>query len=140
MALFADNPEIKRMTVKINFWFEWGGGCLWPADEATINQIDFGPYDLLDNNVLALPEALISECRRLAAWHNQSLNWEHPPDPGPWRQQECDTFNSSSRELFKKLEAELKSSAELIYKQVDLVEDPDLDQYLKDPKRFRREQ
>jgi len=55
----------------------------------------------------------------LLEWYDQSLNWDYPPNPRPWRQEECDRFNDA-------------------VKPPELMEDPDLDEYLKDPKGFMR--
>jgi hypothetical protein len=76
----------------------------------------------------------------LAEWHDTSLNWDYPPDPGPWRQQECDRFNTAVAELLADIRRELGPTFRVIVRQQPCVEDPDLDAYLADPKGFRRKE
>jgi hypothetical protein len=80
----------------LRFVFEWVGGCLWPGDAAAYRELDLGPYDVFDPCPLPLSAATLARCRRQAEWHDTSLNREYPPDPGPWRQPECDRFNDSA--------------------------------------------
>jgi hypothetical protein len=73
-------------------------------------------------------------------WHRASLNWDYPPDPGPWRQPECDRFNAAAAKLLTDIRVELGPTFEVINRQDKMVEDPDLDAYLADPKGFRGKQ
>jgi len=123
---------------KLRFFFEWGGGCLWPDSDDTYRDFDFGPYDILAPCPLKLSAATLESCRRMAEWHDTSLNWDYPPDPGPWRQPECDRFNEAVRHLLETLRAELSDQFEVVSTQAQVTEDPDLDTYLADPKWFRR--
>lgn len=122
----------------LRFFFEWSGGCLWPGNEAAYQNLDCGPYDLLDPCPLPLSAATLERCRRLAAWHDTSLNWDYPPDPGPWRQPECDRFNVTAAELLEDIRRELGPEFEVVDRQARSTEDSDLDAYLADPKGFRR--
>jgi hypothetical protein len=124
----------------LHFWFDWGAGCLWPGNEAMRRDFDLGPYDALDTCPLPLSQEILSRCKQLTTWHDQSLNWDYPSDPGPWRQTECDRFNAAAAALFTDIRAELGSDFEVIDRQVMVSEDPDLDAYLADPKGFRRKQ
>ena len=58
--------------------------------------------------------------------------------PGPWRQAECDRFNADVGEMVADLSRELGSEFKVINRQQPMVEDPDLDAYLADPKWYRR--
>jgi hypothetical protein len=122
----------------IRFFCEWGGGCLWPENDDAYHAFNLGPYDLHDPCPLPLSDDMLKRCRELGVWHDASLNWEYPPDPGPWRQAECDRFNSAVVELVDDLCRELGSEFEVINKQQQITEDPDLDEYRADPKGFRR--
>jgi hypothetical protein len=118
---------------QIRFFCEWGGGALWPGGPAA-DRFAAGP---LDDQLPLSPETR----RRLEAlcdWHDTSLNWEYPPDPGPWRQAECDRFNAAAAALLERLRAELGPLYAVIDAQPRLSEDPDLDAYLADPAGFRR--
>ena len=122
----------------LRFFFEWGGGCLWGGDDVTFREFDIGPYDLIDPCPLPLSIATLERCRFLAEWHDASLNWDYPPDPGPWRQPECDRFNADVQLLLAEIRRELGPEFQVVDQQVELAEDPDLDAYLDNPKGFRR--
>src|SRR5689334_14115844 len=122
----------------LRFFFEWGGGCLWPGNDASYKDFDLGPYDLLDPCPLPLSAATLERCRQVAEWYDASLNRNYPPDPGPWRQAECDRFNEAVRQLLAMIRSELVDRYEVIDQQPRVVEHPDLDAYLADPKGFRR--
>ena len=63
----------------------------------------------------------------MAEWHDGSLNRDYPPDPGPWRQPECDRFNAASAVLLADIRAELGPEFEVIDRQARCEEDPELD-------------
>ena len=125
-------------TYKLRFFFEWGGGCLWPGNDAARWDFDFGPFDLLEPCPLPLSAAVRERCRKLAEWHDTSLNWEYPPDPGQWRQPECDRFNAAAAELLAEIRRELGPAFSVTDCRLQCAEDPELDAYLADPKGFRR--
>ncbi len=127
-----------QTTYELEFFFEWGGGCLWPGDDAARRDFDLGPYDLPEPCPLPLPATVLERCRKLAEWHDTSLNRDYPPDPGPWRQPECDRFNIAAAELLADIRGELGPAFRVIDRRLLCTEDPDLDRYLADPKGFRR--
>jgi hypothetical protein len=120
----------------LRFFFEWGGGCLWPGNDAAYREFGYGPLDMTE--VLPLSLETVTKCRKLGEWYDTSLNWDYPPDPGPWRQAECDQFNTAAAELLADLRKELGPQFEVIDRQVAVREDPELDAYLANPKAFRR--
>jgi hypothetical protein len=122
------------------FFFEWGGGCLWPGNEAAYRDFELGPYDLCVPCPLPLSATVLERCRRIAEWHDSSLNWDYPPDPGPWRQPECDRFNAAAEDLLADIRRELGPEFKVIDQQARCAEDTDLEAYLADPKGFRRKQ
>lgn len=122
----------------LRFFVEWRGGCLWAGNDAARRDLEYGPYDLQDPCRLPLAAATLDRCRKIAEWHDRSLNWQSPPDPGPWRQPECDSFNAAVTALIADIGRELPPEFEVSDEQVPCVEDPDLDAYLADPKGFRR--
>jgi hypothetical protein len=122
----------------LRFFFEWGGGCLWSGNAAAYADFKYGPYDALDPCPLPLSAAILEKCRMVGHWHDAALNQDYPPDPGPWRQPECDRFNAAVCELLAEIRQELGTAFEVIDKQGKMVEDPDLDAYLADHKGFRR--
>jgi hypothetical protein len=121
----------------LRFFFEWGGGCLWPGNDTAYTDFGYGPLDMADTK-LPLSVETIRRCGELAAWHDTSLNQSYPPDPGPWRQPECNRFNEAVMLLLATVRAELGYRFEVTNQQPEAIEDPDLDAYLADPKGFRR--
>ena len=107
---------------ELRFAFDAGSGTvLW------------GPADLA---ALPLSDGLRAELASLAAQYDESLNWDYPPDPGPWREARCARFNADARDALERVRAELGQEVEDGF--VELHEDPDLDRYLADPKGFER--
>ncbi|MBN9391023.1 MAG: hypothetical protein J0I20_23545 [Chloroflexi bacterium] len=118
------------------FFFDWGSPseCLWPDNQAARARFGFAP----SIEIFPVSPALKAEVIRVGEWYQTALNWDYPPDPGPWRQAECDRFNRGVRQLFDALGKELGPNFKLVYAQDEPAEDPDLDEYLKDPAHFKR--
>lgn len=122
----------------IRFFCEWGGGCLWAENDGAFAAFGVGPIDLRDPCPLPLTAEVLRRCEELTQWHDTAHNWEYPPDPGPWRQDECDRFNESVKELVDAIRAELGDQFEVVNQQHEVAEDPDLDAYLANRKRRSR--
>jgi hypothetical protein len=123
--------EIKEQVKYLfRYFIEWGGNCLWPKNAEAQERFGY-PADPHD---LPLTAETIIELKRIEAWYQESLNWDYPPDPGPWRQDECDRFNRASKDLLERIRFELGPNFEVIDQQPELKEDPDLDSYLANPK------
>ena len=118
----------------IRYWFDWGAGCFWSANDEARER--FGYF--IPPEELPLSEGTIKRANDLMNWHDQALNWEYPPDPGPWRQEECARFNRAAKELLIIVRQELGKNFEIVDKLIEEKEDPDLDAYLRDPKGFKR--
>jgi hypothetical protein len=88
--------------------------------------------------MLPLSSGIIARINELQKWFDRSLNWDYPPDPGPWRQDECDRFNRAARALYDAIVRELGSGFAISYQQDPLNEDPDLDIYMQDKWVYRR--
>jgi hypothetical protein len=124
-----------KQKYKIRFFFDYGSGtCFWSGNDKTRAKFNYP----IKPEELPLPVESLKKVRDLLEWYDQSLNWSYPPDPGPWRQGECNRFNHAVKQLLKTVKMELGEEFELCNEQPDLIEDPDLDQYLKDPKGFSR--
>lgn len=121
---------------RLNFRFEWMADTVFQtANDAARDQFGIG---MIAPENFPLTPTTIDHIHKLSRWHDASLNPDYPPDPSLWRQAECDRFNAAARDLFETVVRELGTDFEVIYLQADLVEDPDLDAYLQDPKSFRR--
>jgi hypothetical protein len=112
---------------RLKYWFEWGGGCLWAADRATGE--DFGYC--CDLAALGLSADLRRRIGEMEKWHDTALNWIHPPDPGPWRREECDRWNRAAAELYRSISLELGDRFQILNEEEIHQEDPGLDAYLK---------
>ncbi|MEU7798447.1 hypothetical protein AB0J14_08190 [Micromonospora arborensis] len=117
------------------FFFDAGSGTvLWVDDPE--GQAIWGYAVDLDE--LPISPELQAELIDLVAEYDTSLNWEYPPDPGPWREAQCDRFNAATREALSRLRTELGPTWRIEDGFTALHEDPDLDRYLRDPKGFVR--
>jgi len=124
-------------TYKLNFWFEWlADTCFQAADVVTSEKFGIG---MIAPERLPLKQETITQVKLLSQWHDTSLNWDYPPNPGLWRQEECNRFNAAAKQLFDTITVELGETFEIAYSQIDLVEDPELDKYLNDPQNFKRD-
>lgn len=107
---------------QLRFFFDAGSGAvLWG---------DVGPVDP------PMSRALRASLDSLIEQYDESMNWDYPPDPGPWREARCVRFNADVRAALARLRAELGREIEDGF--TELHEDPDLDRYLADPKGFKR--
>jgi len=127
----TDKPKYR-----LRFFFEWSESVnfLWAGNDLAFKKFDAGPI----NHKIPMSDGLRKRAEELSSWYQYSLNWEYPPHPGPWRQEECDRFKIAVRVFFADLQADLGSDYELIYQQDEPDEDPDLDDYLADLQNFRR--
>ncbi|MER7443798.1 hypothetical protein [Micromonospora avicenniae] len=120
---------------RARFFFDPGsGGVLWPSGPQ--DQQAFGYPVSLD--ALPVSADLRDELTQLVEWYDTSLNWDYPPDPGPWREPECRAFNAAVRRAFDQLRVELGDKWIIANDFQEVYEDPDLDRYLADPVDFRR--
>lgn len=95
----------------VRLMFEWGGGCLWCADDAARDRFGVGPIE----DALPLSEATRSRLQDLTEWHDRSLDREYPPDPGPWDDAERARFEAAARAMLARLRAELGPEFEIVY-------------------------
>ncbi len=113
-----------------NVYFDHGSGtCVWLEDAADC---------WADPEQLPVSATLRAELLRLVDWYDTALNRDYPPDPGPWREPECERFNTAVRDLVVRLRTELGADWVLHDCTEQMHEDPDLDRYLADPAGFRR--
>jgi hypothetical protein len=131
-----DEHGVERLKYVLRFWFEWRSVTVfWPTNDAAYER--FGIGAILPEELPRTPDTQ-RWVREVAEWHDDSLNWEYPPDPGPWREEECARFNAAVHELYAMVVRELGAPSEVIFAADELHEAPDLDEYLRDPKGFRR--
>lgn len=118
-----------RKEYRLRFFFDAGSGvCFWTANDPA--RARFNNYPIRAGE-LPLPDATVQRIEELVGWYDRSLNWDYPPDPGPWRQADCDRFNAAVRDLLATVRQELGADFEIINEYREQSEDPDLDYYLR---------
>jgi hypothetical protein len=95
----------------LRLMFEWGGGCLWCGNEAARAKFDVGPVE----DLLLLSPETHRRLDELSVWHDQALNWDYPPDPGPWSPEEYERFDQAANELLMAVKDELGPEYEVRY-------------------------
>lgn len=98
------------------YWFEWGCSedfcpCLWSADDITRDRYGYS----VDLNKLPISRELIQFLCRLDIEHDNALDWDYPPAPLLWTDEEEKTFYLNAEEGYKRLCAELGKDYEIIY-------------------------
>ena len=96
---------------RIRLMFEWGGGSLWCGNEAASRKFDVGPVE----DKLPLSNTVLERLNALSQWHDTALNWEYPPDPGPWDPDEYAKFEAEALAFLSELQAELGPDFEVVY-------------------------
>nr|WP_223244243.1 hypothetical protein [Streptomyces sp. CBMA156] len=87
----------------MRFFFESGsvGSVLWPEDPES-------PYGCPAGlELLPLGAGLRAELTELSQWYQTSIDWDYPPDPSPWGQEEKDRFNARARAALDAVRREL---------------------------------
>ena len=97
---------------KLKLMFEWGGGCLWGANDETSRRFGVGPLE----DALPISEATRRRLEELTVWHDESLNWDYPPDPGPWSLDEYERFDLAARRILEKIRSDLGAEFDVDYK------------------------
>ena len=118
------------------YFFDAGSGTLLWATEPADQEVWGYAIDL---ERLPISRTLLAELDDLLTRYDSSLNWDYPPDPGPWREARCREFNDAARRALAGLREELGPEWRIEDGFRELHEDPDLDRYLTDPKGFTRE-
>jgi hypothetical protein len=119
---------------KVRFCFDWYSAYLWAANEAARTDFGYG----VDPERYPLSKETIRRGNELCEWYTTALNQDYPPAPGPWRQEECERFNTAARDFLEAIRRDLGPDFEVIDEQKELREDLELDAYLADPDGFLR--
>ena len=84
-------------TYKFRYFFSAGSGvCLWSDNDAAREKFDY-PVNF---SKLTLSENLQRKALYIMAWYDTSLDWDYPPDPSPWSEEEKTRFNLAAQELY----------------------------------------
>ena len=87
----------------VRLMFEWGGGCLWPGNDAARSEFD---VDYVEDR-LPLSEETRRRLEELSVWHDTSLDWDDPAGPSPWPPGEDERFERAAAEVLERVRAEL---------------------------------
>jgi hypothetical protein len=90
----------------LRFFFEWGGSCLWAADDAARARLGY-PVEL---SKLPIPEELRAD---LLQAEERFQTWYAPNDPAgptPWTEEECEQFDELTDNLLARLRDALGST------------------------------
>ncbi len=101
-----------RLVVRL--MFEWGGGCLWPGDDAARAAYGFGP---IEDQLLLSPDTR-RQLAEMSTWHDTSRDWDYaafPQHPSPWPSAEWHRFERAVVEMQSVLRGELGESFDLVY-------------------------
>ena len=101
---------------RIRFFFELGvTAYLWAGDDFTLDTFDVGPIE----DKLPLSDEIRQRAEEISDWYQTSVDWDYPPAPTPWSEEECDQFRIIAREFFEDLQQELGDDFELLYDQIE---------------------
>src|SRR5438132_957303 len=100
---------------RLRFFFDFGSGsrCLWSDNPAARERFEY----CVELRELSLSPETVAQAEQIGRWFDQSLNWEYPPNPGPWRQEECDRFNRAAEQLMLKIRLELGDEFDVVGQQ-----------------------
>lgn len=99
---------------RIKLMFEWGGGTLWPDNAAARDAFDVGSIE----DRLPLSEPTRARLDALSAWHDTALNWDYPPDPGPWTDADEARFEAAAADVLAAVRADLGPDYEVVYRRL----------------------
>ena len=108
--------DTRKAKYTFNFWFEWGCSedfcpCLWPADKATRAAFD-GCADIFG---LPISDDLTRYLCELGMEHDEALDWEYPPNPLLWTDDEQKEFIRKAKEAHRRLQEELGEEYQINY-------------------------
>lgn len=104
--------EIKMAKYKMKYWFEWGGTCLWSANDAARNEFGYA----VDEQQLPISQNLKNLLWYLQAYHENMMDMDNAPDDSPWWTEE-DTvmFDKKKKFAYEQLCRELGEEYEIVY-------------------------
>ena len=100
--------------LRIRLMFEWGGGALWCGNEATLARLSVGPVE----DKLPLSTTTRARLSEMTRWHDTALNWDYPPDPGPWEDGEYKRFDDAANSLLAVIQKELGAEFKVVYEKL----------------------
>ncbi len=103
--------EFAMQKYRFRFFLDPGSGtCLWSADDHTKAEYDYP----VDHRRLHLPENTFRALQHLIAWFDTSVDWEYPPNPGPWTPEEADRFSAYKASILALVRTQLGTDYEIV--------------------------
>jgi hypothetical protein len=100
-----------RDKLRLRFFFDAGSGtCLWTGNDAARSRFDY----CVDPDDLPLSASSRERVRALVRRYDESIDWDYPPNPPLWSEEESTRFALDARELLDVLRAELGADFELV--------------------------
>ena len=96
---------------RVRLMFEWGGGTIRCGNDLARAKFDAGPIE----DVLPISDPIRERLCDLTKWHDTALNWDYPPGPSPWSDEERTRFESAAKILLIDLQTNLGPCFEVIY-------------------------
>ena len=114
-------PNYEAMVPKYELllMFEWRGGCLWCLNDAAREAFDVGPVE----DRIGLTEEILTKMDKLTEWHDTALNWDYPPDPGPWQKAEYEAFDIAALEIMYEVKKCLGPKFRVFYDKLGYFEE-----------------
>jgi len=105
----ADKIGVLINKYHLKFWFEHGGICIWGANEKAKNKYGYA----IEQKDLPISAGLIRELNDLEDKYVTFLDWEYPPNPSPWSEEQKHDFLNRATIAYEKLKAELGTDYEV---------------------------
>lgn len=86
------------------------GICLWSSNAEAVAKFDYG----VDSSTLPVPENTWRRMLYLSAWWDTSIDWNYPPDPSPWDDEERRRFNVEAQKMLALLREQLGADFEIV--------------------------
>lgn len=84
---------------------------MWCGDGTALARFSAGSIE----EKLPLSSITLESLGKMTRWHDTALNWNYPPDPGPWKASEYTEFDDAAGPLFQAIEEELGHGFEVVY-------------------------
>lgn len=96
----------------LKYWFEWGGTCLWSANDTARPEFDYA----VDEQKLPISRKLKNLLWYLQAYHETMMDMDHAPDQSPWwTEEDSIMFNEKKKFAYDQLCKELGEEFEILY-------------------------
>ena len=98
-------------TYRLKFMFDWGSGCcVWTTNDAAKKL--FGDYAVLTEQ-LPISAQLKVTLNRLIYQHDEALDWDYPPNPLLWSEEQEAAFKAEAIAAYQQLCMELGKDYEV---------------------------